>query len=371
MTLPKPSRFWFAVLLLAWFAEMLHAQTPAVNASVLRPLSQAELVGALRDEVSQRAAQGRFSGTVVLTKSEKTIFSAAYGSADRERNLPNRIDTRFRVASMTKMMTAVAVLQLVQNGRLKLEDPIGKHLPDYPNQNAASAITIHHLLTHTGGLGDIFGPSLDANRLQLRAPQDYVNLFGARDLLFPPGSRWLYSNYGFIVLGAVIEKVSGQTYADYMRDHVFRPAGMTSTDTNMAAGDVAVAYTMSAATGQLQPNRTWLPYSGLSAGGIVSTAADVVRFANALQSHRLLSAEYTTMLTTGKVNTQSGKYGYGCFERVKDGVRSFGHSGNAPGVNSDLSIFPDVGYVIVVLANMDMPAATSITAFVADRLSKE
>ncbi len=113
---------------------------------------------------------------------------------------------------MNKMFTATAILRLVQAKRLALDTPVGKVLTGYPNKNVATKVTIHHLLTHTGGTGDIFGPEFDARRLELRTLQDYVKLYGARDLTFEPGARWEYSNYGFLLLGAMIEKVTGKSY---------------------------------------------------------------------------------------------------------------------------------------------------------------
>ena len=158
-----------------------------------------------------------------------TIFAEAYGLADREHRIPNSLNTRFRIGSMNKMFTAVAVLQLVTAGKLKLDDPLIKYLPDYPNRELASKVTISQLLSHTGGTGDFFGPQFSARRLEFRTHEDYIKLFGNRPVAFEPGSRFEYSNYGFIILGAVIEKVSGESYYDYVHDHVYNPAGMIST----------------------------------------------------------------------------------------------------------------------------------------------
>lgn len=128
------------------------------------------------------------------------------------------------------MFTAVAILQLVSVGKLRLDDPVIKYLPDYTNRDLASKVTIGELLSHTGGTGDFFGPDFDKHRLELRTHEDYIKLFGGRQASFEPGSRFEYSHYGFIILGAVIEKVSGQSYYDYVRDHIYRLAAMTSTD---------------------------------------------------------------------------------------------------------------------------------------------
>jgi len=173
-------------------------------------MSQDAALAALRAEVEKAAAADRFSGAVLIAKDGKPVLTAAYGLADREKKIPNKLDTRFRLGSMNKMFTAVSALQLVQAGKIKLTDPLGKYLTDYPNQDVASKVTIHHLLTHSGGTGDFFGPQFDAHRLELRNLQDYVKLYGQRGLEFEPGSRWAYSNYGFLLLGVLIERVSGQ-----------------------------------------------------------------------------------------------------------------------------------------------------------------
>src|SRR6266850_7414625 len=193
-------------------------------------MSQDAALAALRVEAEKAAAADRFSGALLVVKDGNPVFTAAYRLADREKKIYNKLDTRFRIGSMNKMFTAVSVLRLVQAGKIKLTDPLGKYLADYPNQDVASKVTIHHLLTHSGGTGDFFGPQFDAHRLEIRALRDYVTLYGKRDLAFEPGSRWAYSNYGFLLLGLVIEKVSGGSYYDYVREHVYKPAGMTSSD---------------------------------------------------------------------------------------------------------------------------------------------
>lgn len=207
-------------------------------------------------------------------------------------------------------------------------------------------------------------------RLQLRTLVDYENLYGTRATLFKPGSRFDYSNYGFILLGLVIEKVSGQSYYDYVRDHVYAPAGMTSTGSepeDQVVANRSVGYT-AAGNGRQQPNTNTLPYRGTSAGGGYSTVGDLLRFANALQNHTLLDAAHTEMMTTAKVKTPGGSYDFGFGGSMINGVQCFGHNGGAPGMNGDLEICPSAGYVVAVLANMDPPAAGRISDFITNRL---
>jgi D-alanyl-D-alanine carboxypeptidase len=343
------------------------------NQAPPKHLQESELLQALRAQIDQEVAADRFAGTVLIAKNGKPIFTGAYGLADREKKIPNKLGTRFRIGSMNKMFTATSILQLVQAGKIQLTDPLGKYLTDYPNKNVASKVTIHHLLTHTGGTGDFFGPEFDAHRLELRELKDYVKLFGQRDLAFEPGSRWEYSNYGFLLLGLVVEKASGQSYYDYVRDHIYKPAGMTSTDSlpeDEVVPDRSIGYTKEDSA-TWQPNTNTLPVRGTSAGGGYSTVEDLLRFANAITSHKLLNEHFTELLVTGKVDARGGKYGYGFGEGTLNGQPWFGHGGGAPGMNGDLKIFPQSGYVVAVLANLDPPAAGRIADFIGNRLPEK
>jgi D-alanyl-D-alanine carboxypeptidase len=338
----------------------------------LSKFSQGELVAALKAKLQKDSAAGNFSGDVLLASRGKPVFEEAYGLADREKRTPNTLNTRFRIGSMNKMFTAVAVLQLVQQGKVNLDDPLGKYLPDYPNKDVASKVTVQHLLTHTGGTGDFFGPEFDAHRLELKTFDDYVKLYGNRPLRFEPGSKWEYSNYGFLLLGLVVEKASGQSYYDYVRDHIYKVAGMTSTgsepeDTHVA--NLSTGYTgMGVKDGGTRPNGDTLPYRGTSAGGGYSTVDDLLRFADALQANKLLNAQYTEMLTTGKPGTPDNSYAFGFEDRKVNGVRCFGHGGGAPGMNGMLQVCPATGYVVAVLSNLDPPAATRVADFMLNRL---
>ena len=334
-------------------------------------LSESELVTAWRKKLDEEAAADRFSGAALIARNGKIVFAQAYGLADRQQKTPNTVTTRFRLGSMNKMFTAVATLQLVESGKLDLKAPLGNYLTDYPNKDIASQVTIEQLLTHTGGTGDIFGPEFAKRRLELKTLQDYVALYGNRAPLFKPGSRWQYSNYGFLLLGVLIEKVSGQNYYDYARDHIYKPAGMTASGSEpeeQVVPNRSIGYTRFGG-GELKPNTDTLPYRGSSAGGGYSTVEDLLRFATALQTHKLLNAQYTDLLTTGKVETPGGgHYAYGFEDNVVAGTRCYGHGGGAPGMNGELRICPDPGYVIAVLANMDPPVASRASNFALNRL---
>jgi CubicO group peptidase (beta-lactamase class C family) len=350
------------------------AAIPRPAAFPIPRLTEGEAIAGLEALLRKRADADLFSGAALVAKDGEVLYSSAYGLADRERGIANTVETQFRIGSMNKMFTAVATLQLVEQGKLALDDTVGKHLPSYPNPDVASKVTVRHLLTHTGGTGDIFGPEYDRNRLMLREHSDYVRLYGSRAPGFEPGSRFEYSNYGFVLLGAIIEAVSGESYYEYVREHVFLPAGMTSTDSLPESEDVpnrSVGYTAPFFGSRLrQPNTDWLPWRGTAAGGGYSTVGDIARFAEALKSHTLLSPGSTELLLTGKIDLGYGlRYAFGFFDaRASDGTGWLGHGGGAPGMNGDLRIYPRSGYVVVVLANLDPPAAQRMTDYLDPRL---
>ena len=345
------------------------AETTVPGATATQAASDSAFATTLRTHLEAATQAGKFSGAVLVARDGRTLFEGAYGLADRERGIPNTPTTRFRVGSMNKMLTAVAVLQLVQAGKVRLDAPFRTYLPDYPNVEMASTVTLHHLLTHTGGTGDIFGPQFMAHRAELRNTGDYLRLYGTRGLEFSPGTQWRYSNYGFMLLGAVIERVSGMSYDDYVAEHVLGPAGMTATgaapEDSLVPGR-SVGYTRQVVPGTLASNAPTLPYRGTPAGGGYSTVGDFARFAVALREHRLLDSAHTALLLGGKVTMGQStvQYAYGFIDRVQVGRRLVGHGGGAPGMNGELSFEPKGGYVVVVLSNLDPSAATLVEAFI-------
>ncbi|HEV2149363.1 MAG TPA: serine hydrolase domain-containing protein [Longimicrobiaceae bacterium] len=342
------------------------------GADAAQAASDSAFVAALRAQLAADTEAGQFSGAVLVARDGRTLFEGAYGLADRERGVPNTTLTQFRVGSMYKMLTAVAALQFVQAGTLRLDAPLGTYLPDYPNAEVRSKVTPHHLLTHTGGTGDIFGPQFMAHRSELRNTEDYLRLYGTRGLQFEPGTQWKYSNYGFLLLGALIERVSGTSYDDHVAARVLAPAGMTATSTapedSLVPGR-AVGYTRQLVPGALVSNAPTLPYRGTPAGGGYSTVGDFARFAVAVRERRLLDSAHTTLLLAGKVAAGQGtQYAYGFIDRVVGGRRFVGHSGGAAGMSGVLEFEPNGGYVVVVLSNFDPPAATQVATFIRDRL---
>ncbi|MBS4016200.1 MAG: beta-lactamase family protein [Candidatus Latescibacteria bacterium] len=241
--------------------------------------------------------QNKFTGAMLIAKDGVPIFTKAYGLANRSFNVPNQIDTKFNLASINKMFTSVAILQLVEAGKISLNDKIIKYIPDYTNQKAANEVTIHQLLTHTSGLGE---PRMEEfNRISkdlLRKVEDYLPLFSNESLSFKPGSKYSYSTSGYMVLGLIIEKVSGQSYFDYVKEHIYQPAGMVNTDAyenDYVVPNLAIGYTaLSARPGEVKNNLFMHLVKGGPAGGAYSTVEDLLRFSNALLSNKLLEKTY-------------------------------------------------------------------------------
>ncbi|GLC25256.1 serine hydrolase domain-containing protein [Roseisolibacter agri] len=355
--------------------ELAAPETGPTLAPAPTAAADSAFVSALRAKLANDVQAGTFSGAVLVTRDGKTLFEGAYGLADRERNVPNTPQTQFRAGSMYKMMTAVATLQLVQAGTLRLDATVGTYLPDYPNADVKSKVTLHHLLTHTGGTGDIFGPEFAANRLQLRNVSDYIRLYGTRGPLFTPGAQHVYSNYGFILLGAIIERVTGKSYDDHVGALVLGPAGMTSTGTapedSLVPGRAIGYMRQGSPIGPLVSNASTLPYRGSPAGGGYSTVGDFARFAVAVRDRKLLDSTHTSMLYTGKVpvnQTGTIQYAYGFMDRIIGGRRWVGHGGSAAGMNGELVFEPGGGYVVVALSNFDPPSAGQVLNFIVSNL---
>lgn len=312
-----------------------------------------------------------FSGAVLITRNGRPVFSAARGFSDRALATMNTPNSRFRIGSLNKMLTAVAVLQLAQAGKIELDAPLGTYLPDYPNRDLATKASIRQLLTHTAGAGELFTPAFEAKRDALREISDLVAFYGDRPPEFEPGETFAYSDYGFILLGRIVEVVSGRRYDEYVAANILAPAGMRRTGALPESVVVPGRTTDYVMVGdQHQATTDTLPYRGTSAGGGYSTVGDLAAFAAALTSGKLLSAQYAQLMTTGHVSTDDGQhYGFGVFDYSRPGWREIGHNGVGPGLNAELRILGDGKVVIVVLTNVAPPGrAGQLSSFIKARL---
>jgi len=318
------------------------AALPARSAPA--PAADGDLAKRIATYVSGQAKSGAFSGVVLLAHNGTTVYSGAFGLASIEYGVPNTVDTAFNLGSIDKLMTQIAIEQLAQAHTLSLDQTIGDLLPDYPNAKAKTA-TVRQLLDMSSGIGDFFGDRFDATpKDKIRALADYLPLFADDALAFAPGTSHQYSNGGYVVLGLIVERVSKQSYYDYVRTHIFDPAGMTGSgwpQRDIPTPHLASGYTRQTDDGpspELRNNIYTAPARGSSAGGGYSTAQDLVRFAAALESGKLLPAEKSAAFLHGGI----------------------GVAGGAPGINADLEIDPQSGYVLVVLSNYDPPSAVAV-----------
>lgn len=316
--------------------------------AVQTPISQADAIAQIGTLVDSLVKGDAFSGVVMIAKGDKPIFAKAYGFANAESKTPNKVDTKFNIGSIDKTFTEIAIGQLAAQGKLSLDDKLGKFLPDYPNKEAAAKVTVSQLLDHRGGVGDIFGDLYRSTpKEKLRTINDFIPLFSAKPLAFEPGTKQQYSNGGYVLLGAIIEKVSGQSYYDYVEEHIFRPLKMKDTafyDAFKPTPNMAEGYTkMGVAAGSAntrQSNLFTRPARGSSAGGGYSTAEDLLRFSLAYQTGKV-----TIPRDGPRPATASAK------------APGLGIAGGSPGVNAALEIVSDKGYTVVVLSNYDPPSA--------------
>lgn len=322
-------------------------------------LGAGEAARELESAVERLAAEGRFSGAVLLAKDGKPLFRKAWGEAERSFHAPNRPETLFGVASLGKMFTAVAVGRLVEQGKVGWDDPVGKHLKGWLPDDAAAKVTIRHLLTHTSGLGDFLKAlrEEDAWRL-LDGVAAHRPLVRSAPPAGPPGVEFRYSNAGFLVLGALVEAVSGRDFYAFVKEEVFARAGMTRSGyyrfddvvENRATGYLAPAEIGGAGW---RTNVSLQGLRGTPAGGAWSSVDELLSFVNALTENRLLGRETVDELLKPQLKAPfGGHYGLG-FEvgGAPGGGFEFGHSGGFPGVGAFLRVYARSGFTLVVLSN--------------------
>lgn len=290
-----------------------------------------------------------FRGVVLVARQGEVIFERAYGQADTDKAIANTPETRFRLGSITKSITASAVLKLQAAGLVDVTASVCTYLPECPA--AWQAITLHQLLSHTSGIPDLTRfPDFGAGISQAADPAQLLARFADRPLDFAPGTAWDYSNSNYIVLGSVIEQVTGQTYADYLRDAIFAPLGMDATGYDLMDGSTAVGYLPDGSPAAYI--HMSIPYA---AGGLVSTVGDMAILVRALVEDKLLPADLREQMWTahaaipGPGPAQS--YGYGW--TVTDGPqgKAVGHNGSIEGFSAGLRYYLEPDLLIVVLSN--------------------
>lgn len=304
---------------------------------------------------------GRFAGVALVTQGDKVLLARNHGMADLAHAEPNGPSTRFNLASVGKLFTAVSILQLVQAGKVTLDATVGSYLPDYPNAAVRASVTLRHLLHHASGLDDIFTEAFErAGKERFREPKDFLPLFADKALAFQPGTDFRYSNAGFLVLGLVIEKVSGQSYCEFVQRHVFQPAAMQDSgffEADEPTKHLAVGYLPNKARpGQWQTNTFLHVVKGGPAGGGYATAADLDRFVRALVGGKLLDARHTKLALTPQPPGQGESYGV---MRIKDRT-ILGHSGGFPGIGASVNHCLETGLTVTLLSNQDRTTWTRL-----------
>jgi CubicO group peptidase (beta-lactamase class C family) len=333
---------------------------PIADPTVVPPRHDAELAARVDRFVVRLTAADAFSGVVLLARGEAIVLHKAYGFADRNLNVANTLETRFRHASMTKMFTALAIGQLVERGLVSFDDPVSRFLP-YPDPENAQSIQIKHLLSHTAGLGNfVNSPAFeDARATRFETLEQMLAVAGNNPPRYPPGSSGGYSNTGYLLLGRIVELVSGQSYREYVEENIFRRAGMADSGffSFLDVGKrLAPGYQVRIGDGGRRVEGVIAHGSGRGhpAGSTYGTALDMFRFGQALRSNALVSAETLRLMTT-PVPWIKTNYGYGFWmgRDAPTGRRSFGHPGNTTGGCTIFEVITDSAEPVtaVVLAN--------------------
>jgi CubicO group peptidase (beta-lactamase class C family) len=299
-----------------------------------------------------------FSGTVLVAEYGKIIYSGAFGYADRDHMVPNKLETRYNIGSIGKTFTATLVMQLVQEGKIDLEDSLSMYLPDFPHWER-DKIKIKHLLNHSSGLGNYMAhEKYDMGWHSIRSIEDALELIYDQDLLFEPGTRYRYSNSGMVVLGAVIEKVTGKSYKDYLTERILEPLGMSESGIVYPEDIVpnrAIGYSH---TGEYYRSEVLREMPALSDGGLRTTVNDMLKYDQALCGEELLSGKYKEIMWTPI--EPSRPYAFGWEVVPIEGGTVIRHGGGLPGFNAAFRRYPEQGYTIIVLANYNGDPANEL-----------
>ena len=323
------------------------------------PANAKELAAAIIRLGNELAKNDRFSGAVLLAVDGKPLVEKAWGLADRAKKIPNKAETSFDIASLGKLLTQLAILQLVDAGKISLDEPFGKYVTDYPAADVAGKITLRQLLLHSSGMGDIAPPPIrEAKASSLRSLKDFVPLFANDPLSIEPGSQMRYSNAGYVVLGRVIESVSGEDYFDYVQKHILAAVGMMHSgffDRSQHTNAVARSY-----DGETDvTDRHWV--RGTPAGGMQSSVGDLLRLIQAIDGGKVIKKESIKTLRELVPRPPNAPPPADPTLLV-----AYGIAGGAEGVNAQLNIDPTGRFVRIVLCNNSPPMASSMSVTIGE-----
>lgn len=333
-------------------------------------ISDTNVLKKLNEYIDQLAKKNDISGSILIAKGEKIIIERAYGLANKETGRKNNKTTPFSLASGGKMFTAVAILKLIQEGKISLNDPVIKFLPDYPNKEFANKATISHLLSHSSGLGDFWDDEYERQSSKIKTLKDYIPFITNKPLRFDsPGKQGSYSNSGFILLGLIIENVTGVDYFSYIKKVIFDPLEMKNTGfyRRNQENTIAIGYNL---LGKKADN-VQTELIGSSAGGALSTAADMLKFKTAMVNNRLLNKELTNLAINKQAILDSGRlvYGYG-FVISEGNDPSFGHGGMYPGGTFVFNAYKKTDYTLIIFSNQISGGGSELQFTVSKVLSR-
>ncbi|WP_424003662.1 serine hydrolase domain-containing protein [Maribacter sp. IgM3_T14_3] len=337
-------------------------------------ISSKELIKEAKKIVDKLSEKNLFSGAILIAKGNDILYQDSRGEASKRFHIKNNLETKFNLGSMNKMFTSVAILRLVEEKSMNLDDLINKYIDEtWLPPDITSKVTISHLLSHTSGLGNYFNEKFwNSSRALYRNVDDYKPLVIGSSLAFEPGERFSYSNTGMLLLGAIIQEVTKQDYFEYIENNIYQPAQMMNTDSyemDQPVENLAIGYSRADTKLGWENNLYKHVIKGGPAGGGFSTVGDLHKFAMALVNEKLVSKKSLNLLWTSHSNQA---YGYGFSIKNGAGGKVVGHSGGFPGINSNLDIFLDSGYIVAVMSNYDQGAseiANKISNLIA-RLSK-
>jgi CubicO group peptidase (beta-lactamase class C family) len=344
------------------------------NTENKQSINNRELLKRLNICLKKVELEKEFSGVILLAHNDNVLIKKSIGMANICYEVPIQSDTKFNIASVGKMFTAVAIAKLVEDGKLTFDDTINKYIPsDWINPMISNRIQVKHLLTHTSGLGDYFTEvQKQCNILYFRELNDYKPLVVNDTLRFNPGTRFSYSNTGLLLAGVIIEKVSHESYFSYLKNNIFIPLGMNNTDgfdKDFPAQNTATGYTKVIDNGEVKWNNNQYTriMRGSPSGGIYSTAEDLMKFASAIRNNKLFSPEYQEILIKPRPELSVSFHSYLFFNSTDQNNRQISHSGDGQGTNCYFKMFLDSGYTYIILSNMSRPSA-NILAVVLDQL---
>lgn len=317
----------------------------------------------MKYEQFEKLIDQSFSGVIYISNKNNEIYSKAYGYADKSNLVPNKLTTRFPIASGSKVFTAISTLQLIEKGLLSLETPIGKLL-DFDLNKIDRNITIHQLLTHTSGIPDYFDEELmddyealwvDYPMYKIRSSFALLPLFIEKPMQYERGSEFKYNNAGYVILGLIIEKITAQSFDDYIRKNIFEPCNMIDTgyfELDRLPSRCANAYIYDEEKNEFKTNIYSVDVKGTGAGGAFTTVNDMISFWNCLFGYKLLSKKMTKYMISPQVEHENNIYGYGIWLRKKtNGSYIYYLMGSDPGISFNSFVDVENHLKVIIMSN--------------------